>query len=74
MPVTYRSRVHSGGGRKSKATGITLRLTYPGTNPRDLKGLNEGPSLFVQPRLPGTVVGEISMRPNVATDKVTASH
>lgn len=42
-------------------------------NPRDFyQGLIEGPSLFGQPLLPGTVVGEGSMKGKPAADNVTA--
>lgn len=43
-----------------------------GLNPRDLMGLHEGPSLSVQPRLPGTVVGEASIGCYRICGKVTA--
>ena len=42
-------------------------------NPRDFyPGLIEGPSLFGQPLLPGTVVGEASMKAVLHGDNITA--
>ncbi len=46
--------------------------SVPGQSPRFYPGLIEGPSLFGQPLLPGTVVGEASMRGMEEANNVTA--
>lgn len=71
MPVTFRERALWGRAQASKITGTPAQ--YPEQIPEILKGLYRGPSLSVQPRLPGTVVGERSMLAPQKSDKVTAA-
>lgn len=72
MPVTLQEHALWGRALVEKQPAFNSS-TVPGTNPRDLMRLYEGPSLFVQPRLPGTVVGEVSIRLNPQTGKVTCA-
>ena len=61
MPVTFRRRGFWGRAVSRILTGHPLQ--YLGQIPEIFDpGLIEGPSLFGQPLLPGTVVGEASMK------------